>query len=434
MKTLLQILIMLSLLTQICSAQWMQVGLNDKSITDIAAQNSNIFAITSDSCLYRSIDSGANWNMIIDSNTVDVEMSLSWKVFIVRDTVGVGYVGKRTLYYSIDNGNTWMWSNIMEQIADSTPYHVPARISVSPTGIVFCHIDMPGYGIAYDRFAKSNDDGLTWDTPNILGGLLFDFRSQFVITVGEYWDLCGFNDAAQLSSDLGNTWTNLGGINMGGGPFGKIALGYFSNGNILLGGWTYWGGDKAILISTNNGTTWTQISSLNTQVGLSLSSGSSEGMIIGTDIGVFHFSDEGDSLGSRNEGLTDLNVQALTLDNNGYIYAGTGDGVWKRQLSELVTSIGETSIAFPSEFLLSQNYPNPFNPSTKIKYSVPQTSQVQIKVFDVLGNEIETLVNEEKPAGTYDITWTAANFPSGVYFYQLKAGEFVQTRKMLLIK
>ncbi|MCW8805569.1 MAG: right-handed parallel beta-helix repeat-containing protein [Ignavibacteriaceae bacterium] len=94
----------------------------------------------------------------------------------------------------------------------------------------------------------------------------------------------------------------------------------------------------------------------------------------------------------------------------------------------------ENDIQLPTEFALEQNYPNPFNPSTIIKYSVPQTSQVQIKVFDVLGNEIETLFNEEKSVGTYELIWNAANLPSGVYFYQLKAGEFISTKKMLLLK
>ena len=88
----------------------------------------------------------------------------------------------------------------------------------------------------------------------------------------------------------------------------------------------------------------------------------------------------------------------------------------------------------PITFQVFQNYPNPFNPSTKIKYSIPRTSQVQIRVFDVLGNEIETLVNEEKSIGTYEITWYAEGLPSGVYFYQLKAGSFVQTKKMMLMK
>ena len=86
------------------------------------------------------------------------------------------------------------------------------------------------------------------------------------------------------------------------------------------------------------------------------------------------------------------------------------------------------------EYFLLQNYPNPFNPSTKIKYSIPQASNVVIKVFDILGKEIETLLNEEKQIGTYEITWYSENLPSGVYFYRLKAGDFVETKKMVLMK
>jgi Tol biopolymer transport system component len=88
----------------------------------------------------------------------------------------------------------------------------------------------------------------------------------------------------------------------------------------------------------------------------------------------------------------------------------------------------------PRTYSLEQNFPNPFNPSTKIKYSIPQSSNVVIKVFDILGNEIETLVNEEITAGKYELTWYAENLPSGVYFYQLTAGDFVETKKMILLK
>jgi hypothetical protein len=88
----------------------------------------------------------------------------------------------------------------------------------------------------------------------------------------------------------------------------------------------------------------------------------------------------------------------------------------------------------PLTVAMSQNYPNPFNPTTKIRYSIPQSSKVLIKIFDVLSNEIETLVNEEKQAGTYEINWYAEGLPSGVYFYRLQAGSFVETKKMLLMK
>ncbi|HMD13731.1 MAG TPA: T9SS type A sorting domain-containing protein, partial [Bacteroidota bacterium] len=90
--------------------------------------------------------------------------------------------------------------------------------------------------------------------------------------------------------------------------------------------------------------------------------------------------------------------------------------------------------AIPSAFALQQNYPNPFNPSTKFSFSVPKTSQVSIKIYDVLGREVVTLLNEKKDPGEYTLTWTAASIPSGVYFYRMSAGNFVQTKKMVLLK
>jgi hypothetical protein len=91
------------------------------------------------------------------------------------------------------------------------------------------------------------------------------------------------------------------------------------------------------------------------------------------------------------------------------------------------------------KFELLQNYPNPFNPFTKIKYSIPSAGtslmkSVELKVFDILGNEIVTLVNEEKPAGNYEVEFNGSSLSSGIYFYQLRAGNFLETRKMVLLK
>jgi hypothetical protein len=90
----------------------------------------------------------------------------------------------------------------------------------------------------------------------------------------------------------------------------------------------------------------------------------------------------------------------------------------------------------PSEFVQEQNYPNPFNPSTVINYQLPVASNVSLKVFDVLGNEIATLVNEEKPAGTYNVKFRTQNLQlsSGIYFYRLQAGNFTETKKMILLR
>jgi hypothetical protein len=83
---------------------------------------------------------------------------------------------------------------------------------------------------------------------------------------------------------------------------------------------------------------------------------------------------------------------------------------------------------------LDQNYPNPFNPSTTIKYQINELSHVLIIVYDVLGNEVATLVNEEKYAGHYKLEFNATGLQSGVYFYKLQAGNFIQTKKMILMK
>ncbi|MCW8810555.1 MAG: T9SS type A sorting domain-containing protein [Ignavibacteriaceae bacterium] len=86
------------------------------------------------------------------------------------------------------------------------------------------------------------------------------------------------------------------------------------------------------------------------------------------------------------------------------------------------------------EFVLNQNFPNPFNPTTKINYQIPELSFVTIKVYNVLGNEVTTLVNEEKPAGGYEVDFDASDLTSGIYFYQLRISDFSQTKKMVFLK
>jgi len=88
----------------------------------------------------------------------------------------------------------------------------------------------------------------------------------------------------------------------------------------------------------------------------------------------------------------------------------------------------------PFLFYLLQNYPNPFNPSTNLQYAISSRQFVTLKIYDLLGREVATLVNEEKPAGEYEVEFNATNLPSGIYFYQLKAGNFIETRKMILLK
>ena len=119
---------------------------------------------------------------------------------------------------------------------------------------------------------------------------------------------------------------------------------------------------------------------------------------------------------------------------------GSGENYWidsanvNGNIFSNITDIKVNSEPIKKNYILNQNYPNPFNPITKIKYTISKRSLVTIKIFNVLGNEIATLVNEEKSIGNYNVDFDGTNLPSGVYFYRINAGDFLETRKMLLIK
>ena len=108
-------------------------------------------------------------------------------------------------------------------------------------------------------------------------------------------------------------------------------------------------------------------------------------------------------------------------------------GLETKLTDEIVVSVDD-DITSLQEFSLEQNYPNPFNPSTTIKYSIPSSGFVSLKVYDVLGNEVATLINEEKSAGSYEVEFSAAGLSSGIYFYKLQSGNLVETKKMILLR
>ena len=127
--------------------------------------------------------------------------------------------------------------------------------------------------------------------------------------------------------------------------------------------------------------------------------------------------------------ITDPSIEAVSLtatDNNGNTSAFG--------FIELITDVEKEDDNIPSEFTLNQNYPNPFNPSTTISFSIPTEEFVSLKVFNSLGEEVDELVNETVPAGNYSISFDASQLTSGIYFYKIAAGNFFQTRKMMLVK
>ena len=138
-----------------------------------------------------------------------------------------------------------------------------------------------------------------------------------------------------------------------------------------------------------------------------------------------------------------VNGHGTTTEYHDYTYLDNtvNKGIFFYRLKQIdfdgqyeYSNVIEVEVTAPGKFALSQNYPNPFNPGTIIKYQVPELSFVTLKVYDVLGKEITTLVNKEKPAGSYEVKFDGTGLPSGIYFYRLKAGSFVETKKMVLMK
>jgi hypothetical protein len=254
------------------------------------------------------------------------------------------------------------------------------------------------------------------------------------------------------------------------------------NGSNLFAG-TYGGG---VFLSTNNGTSWTAAGLTNVYVRSLAVNGSN--LFAGTGGGVFRSTNNGASWTVVNTGLTNINVYALAV-NGSILFAGTGgggggvflstnngtswinagltttvvyslavhgsnlfagpsrDGVWRRPLSELVTGVEDDFSQLPIGFTLEQNYPNPFRngaalraiSTTTIRYQLPKTSQVVLKIYNTFGQEVRTLVNARQPAGMNSVVWdgrdeSGKEVSSGIYIYRLQAGESIQSRKLSFVR
>jgi hypothetical protein len=136
------------------------------------------------------------------------------------------------------------------------------------------------------------------------------------------------------------------------------------------------------------------------------------------------------------DAIANVNTSGVAIGLNGLIAVAGSNKIKVYTAGNPVSVEDELK---PDGFELSQNYPNPFNPTTKIKFTISSVGTslmkfVQLKVYDILGNEVATLVNAEKPAGNYEVEFSASGLTSGIYFYKLQAGSFVETKKMILMK
>jgi hypothetical protein len=151
--------------------------------------------------------------------------------------------------------------------------------------------------------------------------------------------------------------------------------------------------------------------------------------------GVFLSTNFGANWNPVNTGLRNLQINTIAV-LGANLFAGTeGTGVWRRPLSEMITSLNDLAGTKPPHgFSLFQNYPNPFNPNTYIEFSIPTETHVVLSVYNTLGQEVSKLISQDMTAGNYKSEWNASGFASGVYFYRFTAGDFTETKKLLLLK
>ncbi|MDP2364339.1 MAG: T9SS type A sorting domain-containing protein, partial [Ignavibacteria bacterium] len=329
------------------------------------------------------------------------------------------------VYRSTDGGVSWQTFNSgLENLGIHS-------IQVKKTGVIFLGTEGGIY--------RSTNNGYSWHKRGFNNSkiecLAIDSSDNLLLGVYDYSN--PFEPKAYLyrSSNEGLNWETIKEFFR----INSIHIGTYGNYYVSAGNSFYYSYDQ--------GVNWGQ-SAIPHSI-YAITSNKNNLLYVGTINGVYVSTDLGVSWGELHSGLpsTVINVPCLEIDSKGYIYIGITDQTMYKSKSS-TTDIDDQHYVI-NNFKLSQNYPNPFNPSTKISWQSPIGSWQTLKVYDVLGNEVATLVNEYRPAGNYEVEFSAKGgsaiggnvaqeslpaIASGVYFYRLQAGSYVQTKKMIYLK
>ena len=426
--------------------------------------NSRLYCC-SDGGIYSSSNNGANW---VDHNaTISTLQYMSADYDPVNPSLMQGGTQDNNKQTSTNNGLVW----IQRTTGDGGYTIIDAE---SPNFVYGQYVN--------GSIQRSNNSGTNFGeiTPTgSSGGLFYNpyemapGNSQFIVFArANVWVT---PNARTVSS--GSGWTQIATTAVLGGSASGIGIGngttptriYMgtSNGRILLtsNGGTNWttvtgfpyvsdfavdktndaicyascGGTSAtkVLKTTNGGLNWTNISGnipLAAVNSLILRNAAPRVLFAGTDLGVYMTTNEGASWALLGSGMPTVEVYDMKYrETNKILLAAThGRGCFKIDLTGL-TGIQNNNVT-AEKFSLAQNYPNPFNPTTKIKYSIPSSSFVTLKVYDIIGNEIETIVSQNMGRGVYEVQWDAAKYSSGVYIYKINAGSYNESKVMLLVK
>lgn len=273
---------------------------------------------------------------------------------------------------------------------------------------------------------KTTDGGTTWArmaTEPAQVGTEAGWNNSFLISGTNMW--FGTNNTRVYhSTDLGLTWTS--GVTTG--TVNTYAVHFNTTSNGMAAG-------DATVASTDGGTSYTAVTSPGTTGNLNgLEGNGTDWWALRSDANIYRSTNGGANW------TTAFTVTGAVFQDIDFAIVGGCPKGWAvgnaGAIAKMTTTTGITSYngEVPSSFDLKQNFPNPFNPTTNINFSIPKSGMVTLKVYNMLGKEVATLVNEVKTAGNYIVGFNASNLPSGAYFYRIEAGNFNDTKKMLLIK
>ncbi|MBV6421056.1 MAG: hypothetical protein DAHOPDDO_02325 [Ignavibacteriaceae bacterium] len=418
-------------------SQWVKTNEPSGAVFSLTVSGTSLLAGTVNG-VFRSTDYGDTWNLTLPPTILPFVDDFALDS-IVRGNRNLYAGGQGGVYISKDDGINWQAIN---SGLENSEVRSLAVIPNETEGSILLAGTTEG-------IFRSSDNGESWAPSGLTNLKVYaitvfkDEADSTIILTGIDREYTNLSNCIFHSSDNGQSWIESSSPTLWAGSFAIIPN--ETNGMNIFSG-TY----SSVYLSTNNGSDWTHISAgLNRSVyslATYLNGASGNNIFAGTIFGgVFLSTNNGANWTAVNSGLSyenDYIYSLAVLDQ--YIFAGTlnpDGGVWRRPLSEMVTSVESDPENFPAQFILEQNYPNPFNPSTVISYRLPVSSDVTLKVYDVLGEEVATLVDEYKPAGKYEVEFNALssfrlvrNLTSGTYFYQLRASSFIETKKMSLLK
>jgi photosystem II stability/assembly factor-like uncharacterized protein len=381
--------------------------------------------------IYRTSNGGQNW-IELPTEGMSQELYCLWAINSNTAFVGEGNLtGNAKLYKTINTGENW---SVVLQTDPTKGYWNGIMFSKRNSG--------RGYGIALaERIYKTSDFGNNWIMQQSgVNGVSNAHNSLMVIDYSFYG--FGLNNGASrvhVTTDGGNSWANQN-VNL---------PGYYTSGicfaeDKLTGIAATSTSMPMISRTTDGGTTWTIVDIDTGLVGNCFIKWIPETpvvYILGANGKIKKSIDRGLTWNTMpTAGVNNLYHFDFERYNNNVIYGyavATDGQVIKLADSILIIITGQHGLAnqLPSQYSLRQNYPNPFNPTTTIEYSVPDNNvNVKITVFDLLGREIETLVDEVKKAGNYKAVFNGSKYASGMYFYKMQAGDFSEVRKMILTK